>query len=95
VYQPLRPVLYLFRAPFFLAIFIITALHSRTWPPPVTVCSSDHPRTLAQLDQLVGVHLRSRPVCATSDQQVHARARTSSVPLDRTTLNGRSSVIVA
>jgi hypothetical protein len=45
----------------------------------------NHPRALPQLDQVLRVQARYRPIGPASKQQID----------DRTTLNGSSSVIVA
>jgi hypothetical protein len=53
----------------------------------------NHPRALAQLNQVLRVQACSLSIGGAGNQEIHARARTSSVPFDRTTLNGRSLVI--
>jgi hypothetical protein len=50
-------------------------------------------RVLAKLDQLIRVHPSRFPISAASDQQIDGLREQLVVAVERTTLNGRSSVI--
>jgi hypothetical protein len=60
------------------------------WPGALSFAPFNHPRALAQLDQLDRGHAGGLPV-----GRFMAHTNTSSVPLLRTTLNGKSSGIAS